>query len=57
MQYDSADKKLAIGLVRDLMKNPHVKPVYTQEGVAFAFNENVYSFSDLVSIFLDNIER
>ncbi|MDM8149411.1 hypothetical protein [Priestia megaterium] len=57
MNYDSVDKNLAIELAKDLMKNPHVKPVYTQDGIAFALNDAVYSFNDLVSIFLDSIEK
>ncbi|WP_210610051.1 hypothetical protein [Priestia flexa] len=57
MNYDSVDKTLAIELAKDLMKNPNVKPIYTQDGIAFALNDTVYSFTDLVSIFLDSIEK
>ncbi|MED4235796.1 hypothetical protein [Priestia megaterium] len=57
MHYDSVDKNLAIKLAKDLIQNPNVKPIYTQEGIGFAFNDTVYSFSDLVSYFLDNIEK
>jgi len=58
------NKKLAIELTKALIQNNNVKPVFNTNpnydestSVAYILGDTRYTFSELVSHFLDNIRR
>lgn len=60
------NRQLAIELAKALIQNNHVKPVFGVRGskdigdentISYILSESSYSFSELVSHFLDNIEK
>ncbi|MCM3600873.1 hypothetical protein M3175_09030 [Robertmurraya korlensis] len=60
------NKKLAIELAKALIQNNHVKPRFShtrnndigdENSIEYLIGDSRYSFTDIVSHYLDNIER
>ncbi|WP_096199527.1 hypothetical protein [Bacillus sp. FJAT-45350] len=60
------NKKLALELTKALIQNQHIKPVFSyskdsdigeENSISYILDNTKYSFTDLFSYFLDNLEK